>query len=376
MKTPLYFATNRGHKGRNRWNPTGYGKNFSRDGYYNLRFGELTVDVDRDEVEKHLKAATAAGRVGDGNELAGYFTKCAKKADIQAYEDKTSTAKEEIAFEKNSSTKMFKALKTQMHASSDVLIYIHGFNVSWNEAVGSALALEHMLNRKRKVGEKKVMVVLFSWPSKGSMMPYAAYKQDRDSAVDSADAVARAFLKLRNFMSKIHKSADSADMKPCGQEIHLLCHSMGNYVLQNTLKKIREHSDGNRMPVLFQNIFMCAPDVDDDVLEKGNPMESLNELTRHVSIYYNQGDFAMYTSDYTKGHPQRLGQTGCSRPQLVHNKVHQVDCSDIVHGFVEHSYYQWATVNDDIAYTIYNHPFDDPARKRKRLANSREWKLT
>ena len=376
MEVKLFFATNRNHEGRNRWKPKGYGKKFSNDGHFNLRFGELTVDAKSTEVKKFLKSKDKEGRIGDGNGLSGYFTQCAEEAKINAFKDNTAKAEKAIAFDKNSSTRLFRALKTKMEESKDVLVYIHGYNVSWEEAVGSALALQSMLNRNCANGDKEVMVVLFSWPSNGSIMPVAAYKSDRSDARDSAQAVGRAFLKLRDFLAQVKKEASDTTMHPCGQQIHLLCHSMGNYVMQNALKKIKGYSAGNRMPVIFQNIFLCAADVDDDVLEGEGAMASLHELSHHISIYFNQGDLGMYISDYTKGNPQRLGQTGCARPQLVHNKIQQIDCSDIVHGLVEHSYYQWATVNDDIAYTIHGAPFDDPKRKRKRLANSREWKLT
>lgn len=40
---------------------------------------------------------------------------------------------------------MFADLKADMENNSDVLVYIHGFNISWCEAVGKALALQLML---------------------------------------------------------------------------------------------------------------------------------------------------------------------------------------------------------------------------------------
>ena len=87
---------------------------------------------------------------------------------------------------------------------------------------------------------------------------------------------------------------------------------------------------------------MCAADVDDTVLEPGNPMGRLNELTRSISVYYNREDKAMVISDYTKGNPERLGYNGCARPYHVHAKVAQIDCTPVVPGGlfdVEHSYY-------------------------------------
>lgn len=375
MKAKLYFATNRNYEGTDRWKPTGYGGKFSSDGHYNLRFGKLEVDVSKTSVDKCLDKKFKGGRSGDGEGLTTYLTKKAKNADISAYQDATAETDAEIAFENNSSTRFFKDLKGDMSNNTDVLIFIHGYNVSWEDAVGSAMSLQYMLNRNKKEDDKKVIVVLFTWPSNGSMMPFAAYKSDRSDARDSAQAIARAILKLKDFLGKIKISATDESMKPCSQSIHLLAHSMGNYVLENSLKKISGYSGGNRMPRIFENIFLCASDVDDDCLEDGKKMGKVHELANHVAVYYNKGDVAMYISDFTKGNPQRLGNTGAARPQLIHNKIHQINCSKIVTGLVEHSYYQWATVNDDIDMTINGVDFDDKHRQRKRLANNREWEL-
>ena len=58
----------------------------------------------------------------------------------------------------------FADLKADMEKSSDVLIYIHGFNVSWYDAVGSALALQHMLqNAPTRDPTQSVLVVLFAY---------------------------------------------------------------------------------------------------------------------------------------------------------------------------------------------------------------------
>jgi len=373
--TSLFFATNRKHEGKDRWHPTGYGKNFSMDGMQNLRFGELTLEVTNSEIHKFLNKEDNS-RQGDGEGLSGYLAKKAKKANITAYEDLTSKAKKLIPFEKNSSTRMFWNLKTLMEKSADVVIYIHGYNVSWQKAVGAAAALQYMLNRKRKPKQKKALVVLFSWPSDGSMLPFAAYRSDRADAEGSGQAVGRAMLKLRDFLLTLRKNATEPEEELCDQEIHLLCHSMGNYVLQNALAKLIEHSVGPSLPRIFDHLFLCAADVNDDVLETNHLMSRLHEICKNITVYFNKGDVAMHISDFTKGQPERLGHAGNAHPYLVHNKIHQVDCSPIVHGPIEHSYYLWATVNDDIRLSIEGKEFDDASRHRKRRGNSNEWVQT
>lgn len=61
----LFFATNRKHKGKDRWPPTGYRKDFSKDGMQNLRLGELTLEVNDSELQKFLKKEVT-NRRGDG----------------------------------------------------------------------------------------------------------------------------------------------------------------------------------------------------------------------------------------------------------------------------------------------------------------------
>lgn len=358
----LYFATNRKHKGKNRWAPKGYGKDFSSDGRENLRFGKLTITADQNKIDQHLKHKTKIG-VGNGESLAEYFTKQMKTAQIEAFEEKLDDALPDTQQPdaQLGSSRSFDELRENMKASRDVVIYVHGFNVSWEDAVASALSLETMLNR---TGDGKVMVVLFTWPSDGMALPLVSYKSDRGDAQESGKAFGRGLLKLRDFLATLHK--DDA----CKRELHLLCHSMGNYVLQHALARIIKFQAGNALPRIFKHIFMCAPDVNDNVFEPNKPLEHLHGLTRNVSVYHNHGDVAMYISDYTKSNPERLGFSGAAKPALLHNKVHQIDCTRVVGGMVEHSYYLSGRVNDDIRYSIHGKTQDDDARERERINNA------
>ena len=86
----------------------------------------------------------------------------------------------------------------------------------------------------------------------------------------------------------------------------------------------------------------------DNVFEAGEPLRRLPEMAQNVTVYHNRGDLAMPVSDYTKGNSDRLGWRGANRPADLDGRVHQVDCSPIVTGLVEHGYYQCGRVNDDI----------------------------
>ncbi len=364
----IYYATNRGHTGHDRWNPKGYGKDFSADGRENLRFGWLQLKADELEVSKHLAAKVTNMGTGNGEKLAGYFTGIAKNATINAFKENLSSTMpdEKQDLKRFGSEKFFWELHGDMMESTDVLVYIHGYNVSWEEAVGSALALQEMLNRPG-VGDKeqRVAVVLFTWPSDGSMFPYRAYKSDRSDARDSGFAVGRAILKLRDYLARLREAVNKKEAKLCEQDIHLLCHSMGNYVLENALQRIIQFTPGPVLPRIFGHIFQCAADVNDTVLEEGAPMARLHELGESVTIYYNRNDKALIISDVTKSNPTRLGTSGAARPFKLHNKIHQLDCTPVAGGIVQHSYYLSGSVNTDIRYSIDGVSHDATTRDRQ-----------
>lgn len=381
MKLSLFYATNRRHSGADRWAPDKYGTDFSGDGMENLRFGRVSLEADAGVIERHLKRRKRGQEdAGDGEKLADYLSRCCtESATIKAYRERINRnfADAHQPNARYGSVAMFQDLHDAMLKQFDVLVYIHGFNVAWQEAVGAALALQLMLNRHHERGGKEVLVVLFTWPSDGKALPYVSYKSDRSEAKASGYAFGRGLLKLRDFLAELKTDCAKSGNPLCNQEMHLLCHSMGNYVLQSTLARMREFANGRNLPRLFSHVFLCAPDVDDDVLEAGKPMADLAEITRSVTVYHNKGDMAMYVSDYTKGHPDRLGHEGAARPAQLHRKAHQVDCSPLVQGVVEHSYYLWGPVNSDIRCSIDAISHDDTnQRRRRRHANyNNVWEL-
>ncbi len=365
----LYYATNRRHVGRDRWRPSRYSGEYSKDGVENLRFGKVMLQLDRSRMSECLHQESGFG-TGNGEALAKHAKSRRRTARIEAFtevlpKDESDTRQDGASF---GSSLMFQELRQAPLADRDILVFVHGFNVDWWDAVASATSLELMLNRNR---DRKVAVVLFTWPSDGKIIPYWSYFSDRADARSSGYAVGRGFLKLRDFLVEQLRRSHTAREEPCERSVHLLCHSMGNYVLQSALQRTLEFSTSGRPPRVFDQIFLCAPDVADDVFEPGRPFCELPGMAENVTVYHNKGDLAMPVSDYTKGNTDRLGWRGANRPADLDGRVHIVDCSATVTGLVEHGYYQCGRVNDDIAQSLDGiRPEDD---SRRRIAVQHGW---
>ena len=298
----VFFATNR--RPNQEDNPTDFGKDFSADGLSSLRFGHAAVT---------------------GKNLDHYSLTLAPEQ-IVPDPARTMTDLEKSTF---GSVETFQRVRKKMAKHSrDTVIFIHGYNVSFSQALTDAARLKEKLRRE----SGGVNMVLFSWPSDGSMAPILAYANDRQDAAASGAAFARGFLKLADFLGGALPEED------CKESIHLIAHSMGNYVLRGAVQEISRQHPG-RPPRLFDQVFLMAPDEDDNAFEKEHKLLPLPRLAKRVNVYFNNEDLAMSISDKTKGQPDRLGADGPRLPRSVPGKVTLIDCTPVVSGIVEHSYY-------------------------------------
>jgi esterase/lipase superfamily enzyme len=300
----IYFGTNR--KPNRKKAPNDFGTGFSEDGLANLRFGKADVSGENlDEFELSLAP---------------------ERLNVD-YERKVKGSAGSVLGSKN----VFGRVREKMVLHSrDTIVFVHGYNVSFKDALTSAARLKR--NFSTAEGGPGVNVVVFSWPSDGSMMPYIAYGNDRQDAAASGPAFARGLLKLADFLR------GSTPEEACNHQLHLVAHSMGNYVLRHTVQEYVKQSSGR--PVrLFDQVFLMAADEDDDAFEHGYKLKSLPRLAKRVNVYFNNNDRAMAVSDKTKGNPDRLGDDGPRVPRSIPGKVSLVDVTPVVDGLVQHSYF-------------------------------------
>ncbi|MCF6225110.1 MAG: alpha/beta fold hydrolase [Xanthomonadales bacterium] len=291
----IYFITNRNPNKKGK--PTNFGRHFNPDGLACLRFGSA-----------QKKAAKII------------ISTAAEKLQVNA----AGTAEDPDNCSYGSEQVFAELQKNMREQQRDTLIFVHGYNNSFRDGLRNGFVLAKQF--------PETNIVVFSWPSDGSMLPWLAYSNDRHDAAASGPALARGLLKLTDYLCDISKDTD------CGQRVHLLAHSMGAYVLRHSLQYYR--SQTARLSRVLDQIILVAADEDSDAFEFDYKLKALPQLGEKVSVYYNRQDRVMALSDLSKGNPERLGQAGLQLPFNVPAKVCQINCSRVVGGIAEHNYYR------------------------------------
>lgn len=156
-------------------------------------------------------------------------------------------------------------------------IYVHGFAVSFENAVYRAAQISYDLSTD---GRPFGTAFVFTWPSKGSVLP-TAYAYDQDSADGAADH-------LRQFINIVAEKTGVSN-------VHIIAHSMGNRVLMSTLEKISLSGAKARI----NQIILAAPDVDKQQFEK--VARGVGVLAKGVTLYASQSDNALVLSRRLRG---------------------------------------------------------------------------
>lgn len=310
----VYFGTNRNPLPAR--DPRDFGHQLNNRGSF-LRFGKAQVSDELDRVEE-IAVAPERLRPGRRSQLLGSDT-------------------------------IFAEIRERMRAGVDTVLFIHGFNYSFHEALIDAA----LLKRTYETADTPYTFFVFSWPSDGSLMPYIAYANDRADARTSGAALGRGLLKLGAFVRRVSdelgprvrsdlgRDAETARLRKelCAGRLHLMAHSMGAYALRHAVQGMRNEI-GDDLPRIFDEILLIAADEDADAFEHDHKLALLPRLARRVTVYHNREDIPLAVSDLTKGNPDRLGADGPAHPHLLPAKVTVVDCTDVVEGFQEHRYHK------------------------------------
>lgn len=213
-----------------------------------------------------------------------------------------------------------------MYENRDTIFFIHGYHTGKEDALQSGLEIFN------KYGDFNV--VIYDWASADKLLEYF---KDRQFAKTSGIVLARVINQYIKFIS------DQNPVINCNQKIHIVAHSMGNYVLCNAMKNLKE-TFNIRLFEFIGNTFLMAADVDWVAFEENavDNLSLLSKVSNKIIVYYNEHDLALAASEKLK-HAliKRLGRDGIKNINIVSDDIFQVKfntCDKEIAGDSLHSY--------------------------------------
>lgn len=177
--------------------------------------------------------------------------------------------------EVGSQADFWKSIKRRFTSSvrKEALVYIHGFNQSFQNGVETAATLAADL-------EIDGAVVSFSWPSRNNLLLYAA---DFDEATAVFNRMA-----LRDLLSQLAAETGA-------QQVYVVAHSMGNRLL---LEAMALMTTPQAKPPIDKLVF-ASPDMEskDFTLSAGK----IEALSKRMTLYTANVDLALKVSDLIRG---------------------------------------------------------------------------
>jgi len=283
----------------------------------NLRFGELyfnregkldpayLLEPENTDPEKHAFLGVNGGMPVDPT-------------------DKMVHSEEEIA-NVLPSTRLFHQMYAQgLEEKEDeghFLFFIHGYAT---DLEGAAQTMRELHRTYVEPDDSPVKhLILYTWPAMDKKLEY---REDARDAIQSGYTLARLFFKVQRFFKLVYRDSGS-NPRFCMQKIHMLCHSMGNRVLEGMFAELL--SRRATINCLIGEVLLVAADVDYDALERPKPLYHLVEICERVHIYFHRKDRALSLSENTKNSQNRLGRWGAKNSMLLPDDVTQVDVTDV-----------------------------------------------
>jgi len=211
-----------------------------------------------------------------------------------------------------------------------VSVFVHGYNVSWEDSVERYDQVRSDLFDSRNLGQP----ILFAWPSNGSPL---GYLPDREDARKCAEAFAIELTDLHDYMVAVQRLvARTNDLtKACRAKVSIIAHSMGNYVTQKALAEAAKRLNSPQLLTLVTQLAMVAADVDNDLFQKDKPHDSDGSLMANLcyrigALYTGLDDVLGASAGLKHFGTRRLGRSGLADRNTVWDNVFDVDVSNVI----------------------------------------------
>jgi esterase/lipase superfamily enzyme len=206
-----------------------------------------------------------------------------------------------------------KALQEHEPDENSALVFIHGFNVNFEDAALRAAQIGFDL-------QVPGIMAFYSWPSQAKLMGYTA----DEATIEASEQYIAEFLLNLAQKTKIDK-------------IHIIAHSMGNRGLLRAMQRILAQVQA-ASEVPFGQIVLAAPDVDPDLFR--NLAKAYHTLAERTTLYVSSKDKALSLSGIIHDYPR----VGFFPPVTVVEGIDTIQVSKIDLTFLGHGYFADARI--------------------------------
>jgi len=204
--------------------------------------------------------------------------------------------------------KYFSELERRLNKPGSLLVFVHGYNVSFEDA---ALRTGQMAADLRFKG----VPIFYSWPSKGDLKGYQ---------VDS-NTMEWSKKNIEYFLTQLLNDTTASN-------IYLLGHSMGTRGLTQAYIEVAEQLPEAKKRI--KEVILAAPDIDTKIFKR-DIAPKLLEAGAPVTVYVSSRDTALKASRNINGSLARVGAGGMN--VTVIDGIETIDVSALGTGFLNHS---------------------------------------
>jgi esterase/lipase superfamily enzyme len=199
-------------------------------------------------------------------------------------------------------------LKQVRPGDRDAVIFVHGYNVSYDDCALRAAQLGTDLAIKG-------CMAFFSWPSRGKTREYIF----DEASIEASEPFIAQFM------------VDFAE-RSGASKIHIIAHSMGNRGVLRAVDRIAS-SAAQRSSIPFDQIILAAPDVDADTFRE--LCKAYTKVSRRTTLYVSSRDKAVEAAKWLHGY----ARAGLLPPVMVSVGIDTVnvtnaDLTMLGHGYV------------------------------------------
>jgi esterase/lipase superfamily enzyme len=225
-----------------------------------------------------------------------------------------------------SSLSFFSEISNQLSQEKGVLVFIHGFNTNFEEAILRTAQISYDLGYTG-------VPICYSWPSEASFL---SYNEDEKNIAASSKSIVSFLRDLRE--------------KTGSERINIIAHSMGNRALTIALATLNEEEYFEDF--VYNQIILAAPDIDaHDFVEELAP--KIKDCAKRMTLYASSEDKALQVSRSINASIIRLGESGdlitCA------DGMDTIDASNTDPSFLGHGYFASTSALINDIFQLLNH---------------------